>query len=71
MALIAATVSATIKAAILSAPASNVVNGPELTAYCDGIAAGLIAVLTSQTTLVPVLTSPPGGGPVAGTVVIT
>ena len=71
MALIEATVAATIKAAMLSHPGSNVVPGAELDAHCAGVAAGIIAVLTTQTTLVPALVAPTGGGPCAGTVVIT
>lgn len=80
MALVASVLSAKIKAACVASGAfgasdPSVAASADLAAtkFSDGLAAALVDILKNdlQVVSVPALTSPPGGGPVAGTIANT
>jgi len=63
--------SATLRAALLAAPAAQAVDGPALTALCDAIASTVVAHIVANATVTGSGVAPPGGGPVAVTGVVT
>jgi len=72
MALNATTLSAALKAALLADPNTTAQNNAALTAVCDAIAATVVAHITANAVVLPLLlVAPPGGGPVTGTGTVT
>jgi hypothetical protein len=72
MALSASTLSAAMRAALLSNPDTGATDGEALTAMCDAIADAVVAHVVASAVVVPtLLVAPPGGGPVTGTATIT
>jgi len=71
MALDASTLSAAIRAELLS-KGHGITDNVQLTDLCDSIAAAVVAHIIANAVVLPVLlVAPPGGGPVTGTGTIT
>jgi hypothetical protein len=61
-----------LRAAFVANPTTQAIDNAALTAVCNVIATTVIAEIVANATVLPLLmTSPPGGGPVAGTGTVT
>lgn len=64
--------STALRAAFVANPTTQALDNAALTAVCNVIASAIIAEIVANAVVVPLLmTSPPGGGPVAGTGTVT
>jgi hypothetical protein len=71
MALSATVLSAALRAALIS-KGEGITDNAATTALCDAIAEAVVAHITANAVVLPVLlVAPPGGGPVTGTGVVT
>lgn len=72
MALSSSVLSAAMRASLLADPDIGAVDDAPLTALCDALAGAVIAHITANAVVLPLLlVAPPGGGPITGTGTVT